>query len=221
MPTERLYEHDPGPVGPGRNDPKTSVVRHLKETPLARDLMISAHSVASLLAHAFGPSFYDGPWFDHGDPSWHRAALDLVGGPRPEPWRAVALNPQPLPPGPRHAMALADAHIQEVLALDRAASLLGEESSSRAQDRMVQQILEVDELCPRWPNWPKRWPPPPPPPWQRDEMNPAELFLFGARFLAASELLDQGRLQDALGRLGEKAIGLSVKPQIAAASAAA
>jgi len=65
-------------------------------------------------------------------------------------------------------------------------------------------------LCPRWPPWPKRWPPPPPPPWEREEMTATQLFVFGARFLAAAELMEQGRLQEALTGLGEKALGLSM-----------
>jgi len=173
-------------------------------------LMMSASSVASLLAHAFGPSYYDSPHFDHGGPVG-RVIADLAAGPHPEPWRQRALNPQPLPPRAAQALALADAHIQEVLALDRMGSLLGGEAMERAEGRALRLLAEVDELCPRWPRWPGHWPPPPPPPFgEHDEMEATELLLFGARLLAASELLDQGRLQSALAALGEKAMGLSL-----------
>lgn len=41
-------------------------------------------------------------------------------------------------------------------------------------------------------------------------MTRTELFAFGARFLAASELMEQGKLQEALTGLGEKALNLSM-----------
>lgn len=170
---------------------------------------LSTRFVASLLARVFGPSVYDAPPLGGGDPGWRNLA-DLVSGPHPDPWRLVALNPQPLPPRERFAISLADAHIRELLTLDRVGSLLGGEASERAQERALRMVAEIDELCPRWPKWPKGgWPPPPPPPWEREEMNPAELFLFGTRLLAASELMEQGRLQESLGRLAEKALELS------------
>ena len=68
-------------------------------------MQISARAVASLLAHVFGPSFYDDPRFGNGDPGHSR--IDLVFKPTPEPWRLAALNPQPLPPKETHALRLA------------------------------------------------------------------------------------------------------------------
>lgn len=186
-------------------------------------LQLSARSTARLLAQIFGPAIYDVPPFGGGDP-FRRARLDLVGGPRPEPWRAgsfpvpwreVMLNPQPLPPQELSALALADVHIHEVLGLDRLGALLGGEVAERTLDRSLRLVAEIDELCPRWPRWPKGWPtgwpPPPPPPRPDEEMTVTELFVFGSRFLAASELAEQGPLQDALAGLGEKALGLSMR----------
>jgi len=184
-------------------------------------LLIPAPSLASLLAHVFGPSYYDSPHFDHGGPVG-RWTAELAAGPHPEPWRARALNPQPLPPRAAQALALADAHIQEVLALDRMGSLLGGEAMERAEGRALRLLAEVDELCPRWPRWPGHWPPPPPPRFgEKDEMQPTELLLFGARLLAASQLLEQGRLHDALADLGEKAMGLSLQSDERARTAVA
>lgn len=173
--------------------------------------MISAHSVSSLLAKIFGPAIYDLPRFGCGNLGGRRDIFALASGPQPDPWREVALTPQPLPPGERRALALADANLQEVFALDRAGALLGEEAGRRGQDRALHLIAQIEELCPRWPLWPKSWPlPPPPPPWERDQVMPTELFLFGTRVLAASQEFDQGRLQDALAGLGEKALSLSM-----------
>ena len=172
-------------------------------------MQLSARFVASLLASIYGPSFYDDPRFGRGDLG-RRDLIDVVSGPQPEPWRAVMLNPQRLPPKAHYALALADAHIHEILASDRIGSLLGEEAANHAQGRALRIIADIDEICPRLPKWPKGvWPPPPPPPWQQEEMNPVELFLFGTRLLAASEQLEQGRLGEALGKLGEKVLDLS------------
>lgn len=178
-------------------------------------MQLSAHSVASLLARIFGPSFYDDPRFGRGDLGRH-SLIDLVAGPHPEPWREMALNPQPLPPKELRALALADAHIQEILDLDRIGALLGEGTAERAQQRALRLVADLEELCPRWPRWPRHWPTPPPPE-RHEEMTRTELFVFGMRFLAASELAEQGALRDGFGRLGEKALGLSLPADRSAA----
>ena len=183
---------------------------------MADGLQLPARSVASILARIFGPSIYDAPPFGRHDlvsgpqlDPWR--LIDLVSGPSPEPWRRVMLNPQLLPPRELYAFTLADSHIEELLSLDRLGTYLGGEVTERTLDRAVRLVAELEEICPRWPRWPKRWPPPPPPPWEREEMTPTELFVFGTRFLAASELMEQGRLQEALTGLGEKALGLSMQ----------
>ncbi len=173
-------------------------------------MQIPARTVASLLASIFGPSFYDDPRFGRGDLG-RRVLSDLVSGPQPEPWRLAALNPQPLPPREHYALTLADAHIHELLAFDRIGALFGGEAAERTQERALRVIAEIDELCPRWPKWPKGGWPPPPPPRGREEMTPTELFVFGTRLLAASEQMEQGRLQESLGQLGEKALELSFR----------
>ena len=177
---------------------------------MADGLQLSARSVASLLARIFGPSIYDVPRFGGGDP-FRRDLSELVSGPHPEPWREVMLNPQPLPPREAYALALADSHIRELLALDRMGTLLGGEVAERTLDLSLRNVSEIDEICPRWPRWPKGWPPPPSPPWEREEMSPTQLFVLGSRFLAASELVEQARLQEALTGLGEKALNLSMQ----------
>ena len=172
-------------------------------------MQLSARSVATLLARVFGPAFYDDPRFGNGDPI-RRTLAELVSGPQPEPWRAVALNPQPLPPKAHYALAVADAHVQDLLNLDRLGALLGGEVQERSLGRALRTVADLEEICPRWPRWPRNWPPPPPPPWEREEMAATELFVFGMRVLAASELVEQGELQKALAGLGEKALGLSM-----------
>jgi len=172
---------------------------------------ISARFVADLLAKIFGPSFYDGPRYGVGPSALDQLAFGAsqqVSDRR----SAVMLNPQPLPPRAMLAIAIADAHIQEVLSLDRIGALMGDEVEQRALNQALRQIGDVDEICPRWPRWPKMWPPPPPPWWDLgDEMTSLELFLFGTRFIAAAGQTNEGKLQDALVLLGEKALDLSAQ----------
>ena len=90
--------------------------------------------------------------------------------------------------------------------------MFGEQAAQGALKRSLRQIADIDELCPRWPRWPIRWPPPPPPPpWWNEEMTSPELLVFGSRFLAASELVEQTKLKEAVTSLGEKALGLSMR----------
>ena len=173
-------------------------------------MQLSARFVASILARIYGPSIYDTPRFGGGGPL-RSHLVDLVAGPHPDPWREVALNPQPLPPRAVYTLALADAYVQQIVQLDRAAVLHGEDVSQRAVERAFRLVADVDEICPRWPRWPKTWPPPPPPPWSRETMTETELFVFGTRILAAAEVLEHGQLQEGLAGLGERVIGLSTK----------
>jgi hypothetical protein len=171
-------------------------------------LQLSARFVASILARIYGPSIYDTPRFGGGGPLRYQI-LDAIAGPHPEPWREVALNPQPLPPRAVYTVVLADAYIQQIAQLDRAAVLFGEDVSQRALDRAFRLVADVDEICPRWPRWPKTWPPPPPPPWSRETMTETELFVFGSRILAAAEVMEHGGLRDGLTGLGERVLGMS------------
>ena len=178
---------------------------------MATGLQLPARSVASLLAQIFGPSFFDDPRFGRGDLG-RRSLVDLSREPAPSPWRESALTTRLLQSGESYAFILADAHIQEVLNLDRWGTLLGGDATKRMVDRALRLVAEVDDICPRWPLWPRGWPPPPPPPpWWREEMTSTQLFVFGARILAASELAEQGKVQDALAGLGENTLGLSTK----------
>jgi hypothetical protein len=184
---------------------------------MAGDLTLSARDVASMIARIFGPAIYDTPKFG-GDPFRIAGIAARVAGPHPDPWRAgpspdpwmaVMLNPQPLPPKERYAVALAEAHILDLVAIDRLGSLFGE-AEERGAERAMATLAEIDDLCPRWPRWPKGWPPPPPPPWGDEEMEPAQLFLFGISLLAAVDQLDSGRLQEGVTQLGEKMLSLAM-----------
>jgi hypothetical protein len=172
---------------------------------------LSARAVSDILARIFGPSFYDGPRFGVGPLAFSQRIAE-VSGHVFDRGNAVMLNPQPLPPREAYALALADAHIQELVSLHRAGALLGGEIAERALGQSLRQIADIDGLCPRWPKWPFVWPPPPPPPWEIDEeMSPTELFLFGSRFMAASGLVKQENLQNALASLGGKVLTLSTE----------
>ena len=111
---------------------------------------------------------------------------------------AIALNPQPLPPREFVAIAVADAHLSEIVRL----ASVGESNANRTALHM---IAEIDDICP--PNWPwppkGRFPPPPPPWWEADEpMRPSELFFMGSRFLLAGETAVEAEVRQALTRTG-------------------
>jgi hypothetical protein len=179
---------------------------------MSEGLQYPALTLVSLLARIFGPSFYDDPRFGWGDPGYGRRFAEFAGNVHASPGQAVMLNPQPLPPGELHALRIADAHIQEIMTLDRMGSLLGGEVMERTMERALSLVAEIDDICPRWPHWPHVWPPPPPPPpWWREEMTATELLLLGSRFLAASQLIEQEKLRSAVGQLGEKALSLSMQ----------
>ena len=113
-------------------------------------LQLPASSVARLLAQIIGPSIYDALI-----PRFRPGVGELVSGPQPQPWhvlgaltsarqlqpwQTVLLNPQPLPPRESIVLALADAHIHELLSVDRLSGLMGEAVTERALDRAVQHV---------------------------------------------------------------------------------
>ena len=165
---------------------------------MANNLMLSARSVAALLAHIFGPSIWDDPHFGGGGPLARMRALPGAA------FEEVMLNPQPLPPRERYAMALADATISDITEVGRMGTLFGGEAGQRMQEAALRQLADFEELCPRWPRWPRHWPPPPPPPWTREEMTATELFVVGARLAAAAEIAQDERLQGALADAGSR-----------------
>ncbi|MDQ5823289.1 MAG: hypothetical protein M3441_03645 [Chloroflexota bacterium] len=146
-----------------------------------------------------------------------RTARDIVSllginaGIHPEPWRVALLNPELISLRASYALALANAHIQEVISLDKMGALLGGEAADRAGRQAMNQVAELDELCPRWPPFPRFWPPPPRPNWELEEMTTTELTVFGLSFLAASESVRHGDLQKSLAGLGQKALDLSMQ----------
>ncbi|MDQ5823288.1 MAG: hypothetical protein M3441_03640 [Chloroflexota bacterium] len=162
----------------------------------------TARDIVSLLH--INPQAYDAPPYN----DWWGT---LVAGQRPEPWSIAMLNPQPLPPRVAYALTLASAHIQEVLTLDKMGALLGGEAADRAGRQAVSHVVELDELCPRWPPSPRFWRPWPRPNWELEEMTTIELTVFGLSFLAASEFVEHRDLQKSLVGLGQKALDLSMQ----------
>jgi hypothetical protein len=121
---------------------------------------------------------------------------------------AVALNPQPLPPREFVALAVADAHLSEIVRLASVGESGGDRSSA------LRLIAEIDDICP--PNWPwppkGRFPPPPPPWWEIDEpMRASELFFMGGRFLLAGETVADPAVRQALTRTGLNMMEAGVK----------
>lgn len=146
----------------------------------------------------------------------------LVSGPLPDPWRTarqgligrldqVALNPQPLPPKDLYALALADAMLARVVSLSQLGRILGGEAGANMQKAAVAAVADFEEICPRWPHWPKHWPPPPPPPWEEGEMAASQLFLAGSRLLLAAETVGDATVQRALDTAGNKLMDMGVE----------
>ncbi len=182
---------------------------------MANDVMLSARSVAMLLARIFGPSIWDDPHFGGGGPLAHvHPALTvrqaLGGMSNGALLEAMMLNPQPLPPRERYALLLADATISEIVAVSNMGMLFGSDAGQRMQEVALRQLANFEEMCPRWPPWPKTWPPPPPPPWEREEMAATELFVVGARLAAAADVAQDERLQGALADAGSRLMEMGV-----------
>jgi hypothetical protein len=185
---------------------------HGREKQMSSDYLLPARSIAMLLASILGPEVYDAPPFNGGNPYRGRALRD-VAGPIPDPWLEVALNPQPLPPKWHYAVVLADAHIQEVVRLDQTVANFGEGFAEAGTSKSRLNMSALEEWCPLRPKWPKGWPPPPPPPWE-EVMQSDELFMFGMRFLAAADQLELDQLQEAVTRVGERAVGLAMESKV-------
>ena len=171
-------------------------------------LQLSALDVARILARIFGPEIYDAPPFNGGDP-FRRRILAQLYGPLPDPWSAVALNPQPLPPKERFAVLLADAHLADVFRIEQAALDFGDGFAERGIARSRQVLADIEELCPRPFTWPKGWPVPPRP-FGDEDMQSTELFLFGMRFLAAADLLEVDQLKEGVTNVGNRAVGMAL-----------
>jgi hypothetical protein len=168
------------------------------------EFQIPGRFVAAIFAKMH-PEIYDAPPYS-GDP-FQRFFKGFAVGASFDPTSAVELNPQPLPPRWAYATALGDAYIRELIALDRAGSLLGGEVAKRATDQALGLIADVDDICPSWPKWPWPWPPRSSP--TPEEMNPIELFAFGMRLLAGADAVKQEKLGSSLAALGEKVTSLS------------
>ncbi len=135
-------------------------------------------------------------------PAIYDAVIPRYYSPLPEPWNArmaaVALNPQPLPPGPPPDL-LGAAIAAEFVHLARLADLFGHD-----QTRILAQL---DDICPTYPKLPKfpgGWPhipePVPHPNWFID------FYLgFAARLAAISH--EGTRIGDTIEKAMERSMG--------------
>ena len=139
-----------------------------------------------------------------------RRALERVrwtAGPEPDPWRRVALNPQPLPPRLALAVALADAVIDKTTALHEIEEVLPEEAQGGAHRAASGFLARFIDDCgngriPPWKRWPGPWPP-------RSEefaepINAFEMVVMGAQFAQAASLMEHQELQSDLSEAGAR-----------------
>jgi hypothetical protein len=148
-----------------------------------------------------------GPW----DPIIHRALKQL---PHPDPWRLgafsdwtwAALNPQPLPPRIRFAIALAEQVAERAMMLRDLSLVLPDEAQSKAFEKAKDFIGRFIDDCGtgRIPPW-KRWPPPPPPWPPQDEtlLGPLDLIAMGAAFNNLAALMVDDESRSLLANAGE------------------
>jgi hypothetical protein len=134
----------------------------------------------------------------------HPEAWDAIIPRAPRGWsrfEEVALNPQPLPPGPPEQFAAAAAWMtQRLVSMAIEADLRGEDPTS-----WLAEI--IDEYCGTWPRkWPFPWPGPgpqhgpSPDPWRMQEARAASALVLAS----TASRLGEGRLQAVLADGAEK-----------------
>lgn len=145
-----------------------------------------------------------GPW----GPVIRKAGRQFrqVYGPQPDPWRWAALNPQPLPPRLVYAVALAQAVIDQVDALQDLALALPDEAQRGVQAHASGVIRRFIDDCgnghivihlPRHVVWPPGDDEPRP-------ISPEELVVIGARLAQAGAVHpDFEAAGQQLGELGQ------------------
>ncbi len=174
---------------------------------MATELQLSSRSAAAFLAQILGPDVFAIVHF--GGATVRPGHRNFLSEPPPAPWQSTVLCPRLMPPSEAYALALAEAHVQELVRLDRLGALSGGEVEGRAVDLALDVVAEIEEGCPGWPKWPVGRPKPSDP-TSRDTMRPDELFIFGSLMLSAAELMNHHRLRDALVGLGERLLRLSM-----------
>lgn len=125
-----------------------------------------------------------GPWPQ--DSLWERFV-----GPRPEPWREIMLNPQPLPPRSAFAVRTAQSAIQSIFAVRELVSFLPFREQTETHRSLSARLARfIEDSDSRWPRWWK-YPPPPPPSWWEELVGsapePPDLAIMGAQFSTAAK----------------------------------
>jgi len=139
----------------------------------------------------------------------------LAFGPQPEPWRLIALNPQPLPPLPTDPVPWLARQMTEAL-LARA-ELLADVGRATGNDSLAADFVRdmVEDLCPP----PRRFPIPPfpkgdgDPPPRPDELvvDAATLVMIGAGLRDAAGWTAHDGLRVALRDAGLRGIEAGVE----------
>jgi hypothetical protein len=145
-------------------------------------------------------------------------AAGVMANPEPNPWRIgdkVALNPQPLPPGPSERAALgvylartiidqANAQLRTALAVSAS------DASERIAGVVGSQVTdEVDFVCGngRRP-WPLPWPWPPQ--FAAGEITPVDLLFAGAQFQSFAGRIEGHPLQGAFSKAADTLFATAV-----------
>ncbi len=124
----------------------------------------------------------------------------------PDPFEMLRLNPQPLPPLRRSAVAARTA-IARALASHESAEALAPDGGERALGRIQGTVSDlVDDWCGTRPPRPYPWP------WGpvlggTDELRPSDLLVAGAQFQKAAESLEGNALQQTFQEAADRLLG--------------
>lgn len=125
-------------------------------------------------------------------------------GPHSDPWLLQAV------------VAVADAHIAEIVALSRAAETVDGGAAKTIVDVAQRLVADYEELCPRWPKlppWPPKRGPEPPPWWWREgaKLSVEEAFLAGARLTHAADVVSNKGLAESMRSVGARLMDRGLK----------
>jgi hypothetical protein len=121
----------------------------------------------------------------------------------PGPFEMLRLNPQPLPPLSRSALAARTA-IVRALASQESAELLGNDDRARAVARIEGTVSElIDDWCGTRPPRPFPWP------WGpvlrgTEKLSSSELLVAGTQFHKAAEVLEDSPLRQAFQEAADR-----------------
>ena len=180
------------------------------------NLVITQARLASLIGRLGYPNPDDDTplWKQpHGPGPVARSWLDYLN--------RVALNPQPLPPGERFAVALAGAFVERSLQVSELGTLFADKQRTLSTS-FAERLDEAGDWCgtmSRWEMlqkilaWLRNHNPPPPPgdPWWKQGLTQNEIIIVGGRIAFAAENFGQQTIRASLQEVGGRLMLQGIK----------